>query len=160
MDFKNTIIIMTSNIGTSEIRKGNGLGFAKDTAEISYDKMKVMLLEETKKLFSPEFLNRVDEIIVFRQLNNDDMLKIVDILIAEVEERLSERKMQLELDESTKELLVEEGFDPEFGARPIKRTIRRLIEDPLSEEILKGKIQDGKHIHLIRSGDKIEFKEK
>jgi len=160
VDFKNTIIIMTSNIGTSEIRKGNGLGFAKDSVEISYDKMKVMLLEETKKLFSPEFLNRIDEIIVFRQLNKEDMMSIVDILIAEVEERLSERKMQLELDESSKELLVEEGFDPEFGARPVKRTIRRLIEDPLSEEILKGKIQDGKCICLVRSGDKIEFKEK
>jgi ATP-dependent Clp protease ATP-binding subunit ClpC len=87
-------------------------------------------------------------------------MNIVDILIAEVEERLSERKMQLELDESSKELLVEEGFDPEFGARPVKRTIRRLIEDPLSEEILKGKIQDGKRIRLVRSGDKIVFKEK
>ena len=120
VDFKNTIIIMTSNFGTSEIRKGNGLGFAKDTAEVSYDKMKIMLLEETKKLFSPEFLNRVDEIIVFRQLNEDDMMKIVDILISEVEERLSERKMQLELDESSKELLVEEGFDPEFVRVPLK----------------------------------------
>jgi ATP-dependent Clp protease ATP-binding subunit ClpC len=160
VDFKNTIIIMTSNIGTSEIRKGNGLGFAKISPEISYDKMKVKLLDETKKIFSPEFLNRVDEIIVFRQLNKDDMMKIVDILIAEVEERLSEKKMQLELDESGKELLVEEGFDPEFGARPLKRTIRRLIEDPLSEEILKGNIQDGKMIQLLRSGDKIEFKEK
>lgn len=160
IDFKNTIVIMTSNIGTAEIRKGDGLGFAKDSTDVSYDKMKIRLLEETKKIFSPEFLNRIDEIIVFRQLNKEDMKKIVDILIAEVEERLTERKMQLELEESSKELLVEEGFDPEFGARPIKRTIRRLIEDPLSEEILKGKIKDGKRIRLVRSGDKIEFKEK
>ncbi|MGB3478894.1 MAG: ATP-dependent Clp protease ATP-binding subunit [bacterium] len=160
IDFKNTIIIMTSNIGTAEIRKGNGLGFAKDSTDVSYDKMKTRLLEETKKIFSPEFLNRIDEIIVFRQLNKEDMKKIVDILIAEVEERLRERKMQLELEESSKELLVEEGFDPEFGARPIKRTIRRLIEDPLSEEILKGKIKDGKRIRLVRSGNRIEFKEK
>lgn len=160
IDFKNTIIIMTSNIGTAEIGKGDSLGFAKDSTDVSYDKMKTRLLDETKKIFSPEFLNRIDEIIVFRQLNKEDMKKIVDILIAEVEERLSERKMQLELEESTKELLVEEGFDPEFGARPIKRTIRRLIEDPLSEEILKGNIKDGKRIRLVRSGDKIEFKEK
>jgi ATP-dependent Clp protease ATP-binding subunit ClpC len=160
IDFKNTIVIMTSNIGTAEIGKGDSLGFAKDSTDVSYDKMKTRLLEETKKIFSPEFLNRIDEIIVFRQLNKEDMKKIVDILIAEVEERLSERKMMLELEESTKELLVEEGFDPEFGARPIKRTIRRLIEDPLSEEILKGNIKDGKRIRLVRSGDKIEFKEK
>lgn len=159
IDFKNTIIIMTSNIGTAEIGKGDGLGFAKDSTGISYDKMKTRLLDETKKLFSPEFLNRIDEIIVFRQLNKENMMEIVDILISEVEERLSERKMLLELNDSSKELLVDQGFDPEFGARPIKRTIRRLIEDPLSEAILKGEIKDGKCIRLIRSGDKIEFKE-
>ncbi len=160
INFKNTIIIMTSNIGTAEIGKGDGLGFAKDSADISYDKMKTRLLDETKKLFSPEFLNRIDEMIVFRQLNKENMMEIVDILISEVEERLSERKMLLELNDSSKELLVDQGFDPEFGARPIKRTIRRLIEDPLSEAILKGEITDGKCIRLIRSGDKIEFKEK
>lgn len=159
IDFKNTIIIMTSNIGTAEIGKGDGLGFAKDSTGISYDKMKTRLLDETKKLFSPEFLNRIDEIIVFKQLSKESMMEIVDILISEVEERLSERKMLLELNDSSKELLVEQGFDPEFGARPIKRTIRRLIEDPLSEAILKGEIKDGKCIRLIRSGDKIEFKE-
>ncbi len=159
IDFKNTIIIMTSNIGTAEIGKGDSLGFAKDSTDSSYDKMKTRLLDETKKLFSPEFLNRIDEIIVFRQLNKENMMEIVDILIDEVEERLSERKMLLKLNDSSKELLVEQGFDPEFGARPIKRTIRRLIEDPLSEAILKGEIKDGKCIRLIRSGDKIEFKE-
>jgi ATP-dependent Clp protease ATP-binding subunit ClpC len=160
VDFKNTIVIMTSNVGTATIKRGNGLGFTKASPEVTHDKMKTRLMEETRKIFSPEFLNRIDEIIVFHQLSKDDMKMIVDILISEVEERLSERKMILELDESSKELLVEEGFDPEFGARPIKRTIRRLIEDPLSEEILKGSIKDGKHIHLVRSGDKIEFKTK
>ncbi len=160
IDFKNTVVIMTSNIGTAEIKKGNGLGFSKVSPEFSHEKMKTKLLDEMKKLFSPEFLNRIDEMIVFRQLNKEDMKKIVDILIKEVEERLSDKSMMLELDESSKELLVEEGFDPEFGARPIKRTIRRLIEDPLSEEILKGKIKEGKNIRLVRSGDKIKFKEK
>jgi ATP-dependent Clp protease ATP-binding subunit ClpC len=122
--------------------------------------MKSKLMEEVKRLFSPEFLNRIDEIIVFHQLGRDEMLKIVDILIAEVGERLTDKRLVLELDEGTKELLVEEGFDPQFGARPIKRTIRRLIEDPLSEEILKGNIKDGRHIQLIRVGDKLEFKVK
>lgn len=117
-------------------------------------------MEEVKKLFNPEFLNRIDEIIVFRELTKEDMKKIVDILIKELEERLDEKKMVLELDEASKELLVEEGFDPQFGARPIKRTIRRLIEDPLSEEILKGNIKEGRHIKLIRVGDHLEFKTK
>ncbi|MEO0136309.1 MAG: ATP-dependent Clp protease ATP-binding subunit [candidate division WOR-3 bacterium] len=160
VDFKNTVIIMTSNIGTAEIRRSDGLGFAKVDPNVSYEKMKERLLEEVKKLFNPEFLNRVDEIVVFRQLTKEDMMKIVDILIAELEERLDDKKMVLEIDESGKELLVEEGFDPQYGARPIRRTIRRLIEDPLAEEILKGNIKEGKHIKLVRAGDKLEFKVK
>lgn len=160
VNFKNTVIIMTSNIGTAEIQRSDGIGFTKIDATVSYEKMRDRLMEEVRKLFSPEFLNRIDEIIVFRQLSKEDMMKIVDILIAEVEERLDDKKMVLELDESSRELLVEEGFDPQFGARPIKRTIRRLIEDPLSEEILKGNIKESKHIKLIRAGDKLEFKTK
>jgi ATP-dependent Clp protease ATP-binding subunit ClpC len=160
VDFKNTVIIMTSNIGTAEIKRGDGIGFTRIEPDVTYDHMKSKLMEEVKKLFSPEFLNRIDEIIVFRQLGKTEMLKIVDILIAEVGERLTDKKLVLELDDATKELLVEEGFDLQFGARPIKRTIRRLIEDPLSEEILKGNIKDGRHIRLIRVGDKLEFKVK
>ena len=160
VDFKNTVIIMTSNIGTADIKKSDGLGFTKISSDLSYEKMKTKLLEEVKKLFSPEFLNRMDEIIVFKQLSKISMKKIVDILMSEVESRLTERNIKFDLDESSKELLVEKGFDPEFGARPIKRTIRRLIEDPLSEEILKGNVKDGKHIRLVRADDKIKFKEK
>jgi len=158
VDFRNTVIIMTSNIGTAEIKRSDGIGFGKIEPNMSYEKMKERLMEEVKKLFFPEFLNRVDEIIVFRQLNKDEMMKIVGILIAELEERLGEKKMQIEIDEPSKELLVEEGFDPQFGARPIKRTIRRLIEEPLSEEILKGNLKNGKHIKLVRVGDRLEFK--
>uniref|UniRef100_A0A7C4XM03 ATP-dependent Clp protease ATP-binding subunit n=1 Tax=candidate division WOR-3 bacterium TaxID=2052148 RepID=A0A7C4XM03_UNCW3 len=160
VDFKNTVIIMTSNIGTAEIKRNDGIGFAKIDQEISYEKMKARLMEEVKKIFNPEFLNRIDEIIVFRELTKEDMKKIVDILVKELEERLDEKKMVLELDEASKELLVEQGFDQQFGARPLKRTIRRLIEDPLSEEILKGNIKEGKHIKLIRVGDHLEFKTK
>ena len=160
VDFKNTVIIMTSNIGTADIKKSDGLGFTKVSSDLSYEKMKTKLLEEVKKLFSPEFLNRMDEIIVFKQLSKISMKKIVDILMSEVESRLTERNIKFDLDESSKELLIEKGFDPEFGARPIKRTIRRLIEDPLSEEILKGNVKDGKHIRLVRADDKIKFKEK
>lgn len=160
VDFKNTVIIMTSNIGTADIKRSDGMGFTKITDAVSYEKMKTKLMEEVKKLFSPEFLNRIDEIIVFQKLNKDDMKQIIDILITEVEERLHEKNMKLELDESSKELLVETGFDAEFGARPLKRTIRKLIEDPLSEEILKGNIKEGKRIKLVRSGEKIEFTQK
>ena len=160
VDFKNTVIIMTSNIGTADIKQGDSLGFTRIDGSVTYDHMKSKLMDEVKRLFSPEFVNRIDEIIVFRQLGREEMLRIVDILIAEVNERLTDKKLILELDEATKELLVEEGFDPQFGARPIKRTIRRLIEDPLSEEILKGNIKDGRHIRLIRVGDKLEFKVK
>ncbi|UCD19290.1 MAG: ATP-dependent Clp protease ATP-binding subunit [candidate division WOR-3 bacterium] len=160
VDFKNTVIIMTSNIGTSEIKRSDGMGFTKLDDAVSYEKMKNRLMEEVKKLFSPEFLNRIDEIIVFKKLNRNDMKQIIDILISEVEERLHEKNMKLELDETSKELLVETGFDAEFGARPLKRTIRKLIEDPLSEEILKGNIKEGKRIKLVRSGEKIEFTQK
>jgi ATP-dependent Clp protease ATP-binding subunit ClpC len=160
VDFKNTVIIMTSNIGTSEIKRSDGIGFMKVDDAVSYEKMKVRLMEEVKKLFSPEFLNRIDEIIVFKKLTKEDMKQIIEILIQEVEERLHEKNMKLELDETSKELLVETGFDAEFGARPLKRIIRKLIEDPLSEEILKGKIKEGKRIKLVRSGEKIEFTQK
>ncbi len=160
VDFKNTVIIMTSNIGTAEIKRNNGIGFTKIAPDISYERMKAMLIDEVKKLFSPEFINRIDEIIVFKPLERSDMIKIVDILITEVGERLTDKKMTIELDESAKELLVEEGFDPQFGARPLKRTIRRLIEDPLSEEILKGTLKNGKHIKLVRSGNHLEYKTK
>ncbi|UCD05955.1 MAG: ATP-dependent Clp protease ATP-binding subunit [candidate division WOR-3 bacterium] len=160
VDFKNTVIIMTSNIGTAEIKRSDGIGFMKVDDAASHEKMKVRLMEEVKKLFSPEFLNRIDEIIVFKKLNKDDMKQIIEILIQEVEERLHEKNMKLELDETSKELLVETGFDAEFGARPLKRVIRKLIEDPLSEEILKGNIKEGKRIKLVRSGEKIEFTQK
>uniref|UniRef100_A0A7V3VTM8 ATP-dependent Clp protease ATP-binding subunit n=1 Tax=candidate division WOR-3 bacterium TaxID=2052148 RepID=A0A7V3VTM8_UNCW3 len=160
VDFKNTVIIMTSNIGTAEIKRSDGIGFTKIDPNISYEKMKERLLEEVKKLFNPEFLNRVDEIVVFRPLTKEDMKKIIDILIAELEERLDDKKMVLEIDDSGRELLVEKGFDPQYGARPIRRAIRRLIEDPLAEEILKGNIKEGKHIKLVRVGDHLEFKVK
>ncbi len=160
VDFKNTVVIMTSNIGTAEIKRSDGIGFTRLDDAITHEKMRTRLMEEVKKLFSPEFLNRIDEIIVFKKLNKNDMKQIIEILIKEVEERLHEKHMKLELDETSKDLLVETGFDAEFGARPLKRTIRKLIEDPLSEEILKGNIKEGKRIKLVRSGERIEFTQK
>ena len=157
VNFKNTVIIMTSNIGTAQIRKSSGLGFQLEDVAINYERMKEKLLEEVKKVFNPEFLNRVDEIVVFNALTKEDMEKIVDILLRDIEERLKEKQLKINLDQSGKDLLVEEGFDPEYGARPIKRAIRRLIEDPLSEEILKGRFKDCSIVKITRTGDRLEF---
>ncbi|HID31882.1 MAG TPA: hypothetical protein EYP24_00705, partial [bacterium (Candidatus Stahlbacteria)] len=157
VNFKNTVIIMTSNIGTAQIQKSSGLGFQLEDIQLNYERMREKLLEEVKKVFNPEFLNRVDEIIVFNALSKEDMEEIVDIQIRDIEERLKEKKLKIIIDQSGKELLVESGFDPEYGARPIKRAIRRLVEDPLSEEILKGRFKSGSLVKITRTGDKLEF---
>lgn len=157
VDFKNTVIIMTSNIGTSEIRNSGPVGFSRDDTEENYERMRERLLEEVKRVFRPEFVNRVDEIVVFRSLNREAMEQIVDILIAEIEERLKDKELTLRLDEASRELLVEQGFDPQYGARPMKRALRRLLEDPLSEEILRKKLESGKEIHIHRSGENLVF---
>lgn len=157
VDFKNTVIIMTSNIGTSEIRNTVPLGFSRENADEDYERMRDRLLDEVKRVFRPEFLNRIDEIVVFKRLNREAMLRIVDILLAEVEERLKDKELTLKLDEAGRELLVEQGFDPQYGARPLKRALRRLLEDPLSEEILRKKLEGGREITIHRSGEKLAF---
>lgn len=157
VDFKNTVIIMTSNIGTSEIRNAAPLGFSRESAQEDYERMRDRLLEEVKRVFRPEFLNRIDEIVVFKPLNREAMLRIVDILLAEVEERLKDKELTLKLDEAGRELLVEQGFDPQYGARPLKRALRRLLEDPLSEEILRKNLEGGREIKIHRSGEKLAF---
>ncbi|MEO0076584.1 MAG: ATP-dependent Clp protease ATP-binding subunit [candidate division WOR-3 bacterium] len=157
VNFKNAVIIMTSNIATAEIKKATSLGFQSSTEAESYEKIKEKLLNEVKKVFRPEFLNRVDEIIVFKSLDRTQMEKIVDIQIRDIAERLKENKLTIVLEKNAKDLLVEQGFDPEFGARPIKRAIRRLLEDPLSEEILKNKFSPGSVIRITRDGEKLVF---
>ena len=159
VDFKNTILIMTSNIGVRNIKKGGKLGFTKQDADSEYQFMSDKILDEVRKIFNPEFLNRLDEIVVFHSLTKKDMMKIVSIEIQEVVKRLQDREMEISLTEGAKEFLVENGFDPVFGARPLKRTIQKFLEDPLAEEILKGKFQDGSHIQVRKKGDKLEFVE-
>jgi ATP-dependent Clp protease ATP-binding subunit ClpC len=141
IDFRNVILIMTSNVGAEIIRKRGSLGFKVISEEIGYEEMKRLLMEEVKKTFKPEFLNRLDEIIVFKPLSKEDLYKIVDIEINYVNERLKEQGYNIELTESAKEFFVEKGFDPVFGARPLKRIIQRFLEDPLAEEIIKGTLQ-------------------
>jgi ATP-dependent Clp protease ATP-binding subunit ClpC len=159
ISFKNTVIIMTSNIATAEIKRATSIGFQNDTANSSYDVMRDKLLAEVKKVFRPEFLNRVDELIVFRSLGRPEMEAIVNIQMAEVVGRLKELKIALELDPDARELLVEQGFDPEFGARPIRRALRRLIEDPLSEELLKSRFKSGAKIRVERDNERLVFRD-
>jgi ATP-dependent Clp protease ATP-binding subunit ClpC len=159
VNFKNTVIIMTSNIATAEIRRATSIGFQNDNPEGSYDLMRDKLLAEVKKVFRPEFLNRVDELVVFKTLGRSEMEAIVNIQMADVVSRLRELKIELALDHAARELLVEQGFDPDFGARPIRRALRRLIEDPLSEELLKSRFKSGATVLVERNGDRLTFRE-
>ncbi|MFD4644240.1 ATP-dependent Clp protease ATP-binding subunit [Lentzea sp. NPDC058436] len=147
VDFKNTVIIFTSNLGTSDISKAVGLGFTSGQDGASnYERMKNKVNDELKKHFRPEFLNRIDDIIVFHQLTQDEIIKMVDLMIARVEAQLKNKDMAIELTDRAKALLARRGFDPVLGARPLRRTIQREIEDTLSEKILFGELQPGQII--------------
>ncbi|MDZ7270615.1 MAG: ATP-dependent Clp protease ATP-binding subunit [candidate division KSB1 bacterium] len=159
VDFKNTILIMTSNIGAREIRKTGGFGFSKGDERSDYESMKKRIMDEVKRIFNPEFLNRVDEIVVFRALNLNDIVKIVDILIDEMAAKLKDRDIEVEITKGARELLATKGFDPVFGARPLRRTIQKLVEDPIAEEILRGRFGDGSRIRIGHKGDKLTFTE-
>jgi len=158
IDFRNTVIIMTSNVGAELIRKETAIGFmTKDDASQSYERMKEKVLDEMKKKFRPEFLNRIDETIVFRPLSKEDLAKIVDIMMSDLNERLIERGISLSVSKQAKTFIVEKGYDPHFGARPLRRTIEDHIEDPLSEEILRGKFGYGSKIKVEEEENKLVF---
>jgi ATP-dependent Clp protease ATP-binding subunit ClpC len=158
VSFKNVVLIMTSNLGAREIKKGMSLGFQAQIGDVTYDRMKDTVMTELKRAFNPEFLNRIDEVVVFHSLGRGEMAQIVDILMRQVEERLAGKKIKLALSPEGKELIVEKGFDPTFGARPLKRTIQKLLEDPLSEELLKGTVKDGDRVAIEREVDHLVFK--
>jgi ATP-dependent Clp protease ATP-binding subunit ClpC len=144
VDFKNTVIIMTTNLGTRDISKGVSVGFARaGESKGSYDRMKSKVQEELKGHFRPEFLNRVDDIIVFHQLEREEIFTIVDLMVAKVDDRLKDRDMAIEVRPDAKDLLSKRGYDPVLGARPLRRTIQREIEDSLSEKILFGELRPG-----------------
>jgi ATP-dependent Clp protease ATP-binding subunit ClpC len=160
VDFKNTVIIMTTNLGTRDISKGVSVGFARQgESRGSYDRMKAKVGEELKQHFRPEFLNRVDDIIVFHQLEQDEIFSIVDLMIAKVDERLKDRDMGMELRAAAKDLLAKRGYDPVLGARPLRRTIQREIEDSLSEKILFGELRPGQIVIVDTegSGEDVKF---
>ena len=146
VDFKNTIIIMTSNIGARDIKDISSFGFGGEKAEDKYKSLKNTVEEAMKKLFNPEFINRVDETIVFRNLEREDILEIIDIEMKELLKNIHDNKMELTLDPTAKNFLVDKGFDPKFGARPLRRAIQKYVEDPIAEEILKGKFKEGSRI--------------
>jgi len=157
VSFKNTVIIMTSNIGTKEIMRGSHVGFKKADKSIKYEEMKEYLLEEIKEKFNPEFLNRIDESIVFQSLDKDIMASIVDIFFNEIRERVEEKGFEISLTGEAKEFLIEKGFDPEYGARPLKRVMRRQLEDKLAEGFLKGKWEKGNKIVVSREDNDLIF---
>jgi ATP-dependent Clp protease ATP-binding subunit ClpC len=148
VDFRNTILIMTSNVGTREIKKNISIGFSQREEDSDHNVMREKITQELKRLFNPEFLNRLDDFIFFRKLLKKEIIKIVDLLIEEIGLRLLERNISLELTESAKEFIAEKGYDPILGARPLKRAIQKYIEDPLADEILKEKFADGSVIKI------------
>ena len=160
VDFKNTVIIMTSNVGATSIRKQNVLGFApsSDVEKEEYEKMKETIMEELKRTFRPEFLNRLDEVIVFHSLQEDQVQEIVDIMIDELEKRMAKLDINISITEATRKYISKQGFDPVYGARPLERTIRKMIEDEVAEEILKGNVSKEDKIIVDCEDDKLTFK--
>ncbi len=159
VDFKNTVIIMTSNLGTRDIHKGVTLGFTTAMEEgFDYEKMKERVLSELKQTFRPEFLNRVDEVIVFRPLTRDEVKAIVDLMMKRVQEQLKSKDIEIVLTERARELLAEKGYDPTLGARPLRRTIQRLVEDPLAEKILWKEFAAGQTVVVDAENGEITFR--
>lgn len=157
VDFKNTIIIMTSNIGAEMLKRQGSIGFKSQAEDVTYQTMKERLLDEVKKAFKPEFLNRVDDIIVFRSLTKEDLFRIVELEIRDVESRLKDQDIEIELTQEAKEFLIEKGFDRNFGARPLKRTIQRFLEDPMAEEIIRGAFKKGGKVKISAKADHLVF---
>ena len=154
VDFRNTIIIMTSNVGADMISKNTPLGFTQsDNAGITYEDMKNKVTGELKRMFRPEFLNRLDEVIVFHKLSRDEIRQIVELMVARVNRQIGERGVTIDLTEGGRDLLVEQGFDPVFGARPLRRAIQRYIEDKLADAMLANQFPAGTVVLVDREGD-------
>jgi ATP-dependent Clp protease ATP-binding subunit ClpC len=158
VDFKNTVIILTTNLGTRDVAKAVSLGFqGANDIETNYERMKQKVNDELKQHFRPEFLNRIDDTIVFHQLSQDQILRIVDLMVARIESQLRNKDMGLELTTNAKILLSKKGWDPVMGARPLRRTIQREIEDALSEKILFNELKPGQIVVVDTDGDPEKF---
>ncbi len=153
VDFRNTIIILTSNIGSDLIKGGQSFGFGKREEVMDYDKLKSQLLSETEKFFRPEFINRLDDVIVFKPLTKDDLYSIIDIELAKIMKRLEAKGITMELDQVAKDFLIEKGYNPDFGARPLRRALGTYIEDPLAEALLSGDYCEGQHLSVSQKDE-------
>jgi ATP-dependent Clp protease ATP-binding subunit ClpC len=158
VDFRNTAIIMTSNVGATTLKRNKSLGFTVGTEGEAYNEMKSKVLDELKRSFRPEFLNRIDEIIVFHELNKEHLKKIVGLLSERLKHRLKDQGIEIHLTDAAQEKIVEVGYDPEYGARPLKRALQRKVEDKLSEELLKGAISKGEKVTIDIEGDEFVVK--
>lgn len=157
VDFKNTVVIMTSNVGTRQMLDAKTVGFDSKAVEGSFDTMKKRVLDELKKMFNPELINRLDESIIFHQLEREHIMQIIDILLVDVAKRMAERGISFKLTDEAKNFLADKGFEPQYGARPLKRSLRRYLEDPLAEEILRGQYAGDLDLTIGVDGDKLQF---
>jgi ATP-dependent Clp protease ATP-binding subunit ClpC len=158
IDFRNTIIIMTSNVGAELIKRQTTMGFGAPSDDGDYDTMRDKILEETKRVFKPEFLNRLDEIIVFHSLGKPDLMRIVDLEVGKVKRRLQLKEIEIMLDSAAHEFVIEKGYDPTYGARPMRRAVERYLEDPLAEELLRGSVKAGDLVQVSVDNGKLIFK--
>jgi len=159
VDFRNTVVIMTSNVGASSFKQVKSLGFqhSEDENKNDYEQMKEKVLEDMKRTFRPEFINRIDDVIVFHPLGKKEIRQIVELMMNEVRQNLASKGMKIEISDSAKDKIIGDNFDAEYGARPLRRAIQKDIEDKLSEEILAGKISDGQTIYIDQHEGKMEF---
>ncbi len=157
VNFKNTILIMTSNLGTRDLEKAGGLGFGRADKRSMRKKMEERINEEVKKTFNPEFLNRLDETVIFNALDRAEIIRIVDIEIEKIHARVAERDIEVRLTQGAKSLLAEKGYDPTYGARHLRRTIQKMVEDPLAEEIIRGHFSDGSKVRVSKKGNALNF---
>jgi ATP-dependent Clp protease ATP-binding subunit ClpC len=162
VDFKNSIIIMTSNVGVRDLKAGGRIGFSSnDSSADKYEAMKSVVEESMKRMFNPEFLNRIDDYIIFRHLTKDDIYKIIDLQMARLLKRMEQNGMSIELTKSAKDFIADKGFDEKYGARPLRRALQRHIEDELAEEVLKGTLKEGMKIKVRfdKKANKLVFSE-
>ena len=159
VDFKNTVLIMTSNVGANTIKKQNVMGFtvASNEKEEAYERMKENLMGELRKSFRPEFINRIDDVIVFHELDKEHLKGIVGLMLKDFAKRIGELEIEVEVTDKTKDYIIEKGFDPEYGARPLRRAIQKMLEDKLSEEMLAGNVKAGGKVHIDSDGEKLIF---
>jgi len=158
IDFRNTIIIMTSNVGAELIKRQTSLGFGAQMGQENYEQMRDKILEESKRVFKPEFLNRLDDIIVFHTLERTDLVKIVDLEVAKVVERVRAKDIRIHLEPAAVQFLIDKGYDPTYGARPMRRAVERYLEDPFAEELLRGNIKVGDTVAVNTEGEHLAFK--